>query len=62
MLSSSEPSSGDGNSSELEEDEEEVGRGAEVQTVPQTPDQEAFLKEHFVTLADLSSSGRTLQP
>lgn len=25
--------------------------------VPQTPDQEAFLKEHFVTLADLSASG-----
>ncbi len=43
-----------------EEDEEEGGRGAEVgasQLVPQTPDQEAFLKEHFVTLADLSGSG-----
>lgn len=57
-----EPSSVDGNSSELEEEEEEVGRGAEVQTVPQTPDQEAFLKEHFVTLAHLSSSGRSRQP
>lgn len=52
----------DGNSSELEEDEEEGGRGrggevGPTQLVPQTPDQEAFLKEHFVTLADLSSSG-----
>ncbi|XP_034381149.1 mitogen-activated protein kinase-binding protein 1 isoform X2 [Cyclopterus lumpus] len=59
-----EPLSVDGNSSELEmeEDEEEEGGGgaAEVTTpqiVPQTPDQEAFLKEHFVTLADLSGSG-----
>nr|XP_046268092.1 mitogen-activated protein kinase-binding protein 1 isoform X2 [Scatophagus argus] len=55
-----EPLSGDGNSSELEEDEEEGGRGGEVkasQFVPQTPDQEAFLKEHFVTLADLSGPG-----
>ncbi|KAK2826845.1 hypothetical protein Q5P01_021059 [Channa striata] len=57
-----EPLSVDGNSSELEE-EEEGGRGGcvkEAETsprVPQTPDQEAFLKEHFVTLADLSASG-----
>ncbi|XP_070835668.1 mitogen-activated protein kinase-binding protein 1 isoform X2 [Chaetodon trifascialis] len=54
-----EPLSVDGNSSELEDDEDEGGRG-EVrasQLVPQTPDQEAFLKEHFVTLADLSASG-----
>ncbi|XP_070776044.1 mitogen-activated protein kinase-binding protein 1 [Enoplosus armatus] len=56
-----EPLSVDGNSSELEmeEDEEEGGRGGQVrssQLVPQTPDQEAFLKEHFVTLADLSGS------
>lgn len=34
-----------------------MGREAEGQKVPQTPDQEAFLKEHFVTLADLSNSG-----
>ncbi|XP_075941322.1 mitogen-activated protein kinase-binding protein 1 isoform X2 [Anarhichas minor] len=38
-----------------------AGRGAKEvvssQLVPQTPDQEAFLKEHFVTLADLSGSG-----
>lgn len=50
----------DGNSSELEEDEEEGGRGKEggdCHFVPQTPDQEAFLKEHFVTLADLSCPG-----
>ncbi|KAM9341611.1 mitogen-activated protein kinase-binding protein 1 [Symphorus nematophorus] len=61
------PLSVDGNSSELEDDEEEGGRGgrgggvggAEVRTqvVPQTPDQEAFLKEHFVTLAELSVTG-----
>ncbi|XP_074547838.1 mitogen-activated protein kinase-binding protein 1 isoform X2 [Halichoeres trimaculatus] len=48
----------DGHSSELEEDEEEETRGGQVsQCVPQTPDQEAFLKEHFVTLADLSVTG-----
>lgn len=55
----------DGNSSELEEDEEEAAGGGAAggggvraaQLVPQTPDQEAFLKEHFVTLADLSGSG-----
>lgn len=48
----------DGNSSELEENEDDGGRGGGAsQFVPQTPDQEAFLKEHFVTLADLSSSG-----
>lgn len=59
-----EPLSVDGNCSELEdEDEEEGGRVegvGEVEVshlVPQTPDQEAFLKEHFVTLADLSASG-----
>ncbi|KAM6912799.1 mitogen-activated protein kinase-binding protein 1 [Xenentodon cancila] len=56
-----EPLSVEGNSSELEMDEEEVegGRGevAAPQTVPPTPDQEAFLKEHFVTLADPSASG-----
>ncbi|KAL7380574.1 hypothetical protein ABVT39_020004 [Epinephelus coioides] len=72
-LEPTEPLSVDGNSSELEmeEDDEEGGRGGrggrggggtggEVrasQVVPQTPDQEAFLKEHFVTLADLSGSG-----
>lgn len=57
-----EPLTVDGNSSESEEDEEEGdrGRGGEVGTsevIPKTPDQEAFLREHFVTLADLSSSG-----
>ncbi|XP_047201020.1 mitogen-activated protein kinase-binding protein 1 isoform X3 [Girardinichthys multiradiatus] len=57
-----EPLSVDGNSSELEmeeKDEETQGcRGDRTpQVVPQTPDQEAFLKEHFVTLADISASG-----
>ncbi|KAM4723696.1 mitogen-activated protein kinase-binding protein 1 isoform 2-T2 [Anableps anableps] len=58
-----EPLSVDGNSSELEmeEDEDEERQGSREdgtpQVVPQTPDQEAFLKEHFVTLADLSASG-----
>lgn len=59
FLSDSEPTeqlSVDGNS-ELEEEEEGMGGGEDVessQPVPQTPDQEAFLKQHFVTLADLS--------
>uniref|UniRef100_G3NIK6 Mitogen-activated protein kinase binding protein 1 n=1 Tax=Gasterosteus aculeatus TaxID=69293 RepID=G3NIK6_GASAC len=44
----SEPLSVDGNSSE------DVMTS---QLVPQTPDQEAFLKEHFVTLANLSKPG-----
>ncbi|XP_067335664.1 mitogen-activated protein kinase-binding protein 1 isoform X1 [Channa argus] len=59
-----EPLSGDGNSSEMEEEEEEeggtggcIGEAEMSHLVPQTPDQEAFLKEHFVTLADLSASG-----
>ncbi|KAM8916663.1 mitogen-activated protein kinase-binding protein 1 isoform 2-T2 [Spinachia spinachia] len=59
-----EPLGVDGNSSELEEDEEEEGGAAGAvadvttsQLVPQTPDQEAFLKEHFVTLANVSNSG-----
>ncbi|XP_061093161.1 mitogen-activated protein kinase-binding protein 1 isoform X2 [Conger conger] len=58
-----EPLSVDGNSSELEGEEleeeleeEGVGRGVVSGVVPQTPDQEAFLKQHFETLADLSSS------
>ncbi|KAG5857176.1 hypothetical protein ANANG_G00016330 [Anguilla anguilla] len=59
-----EPLSVDGNSSELEGEEleeeleeEGVERGVANGVVPQTPDQEAFLKQHFETLADLSSSG-----
>ncbi|KAM4542493.1 mitogen-activated protein kinase-binding protein 1 isoform 2-T2 [Odontesthes bonariensis] len=57
-----EPHSVDGNSSELEieDEEDEGGRGCgqvgASQLAPQTPDQEAFLKEHFVTLADPSAS------
>lgn len=63
-----EPLSEDGNSSELEIEEEEVvgrqrreGAGGS-QNVPQTPDQEAFLKENFVTLADPSASGTEPEP
>ncbi|XP_061598918.1 mitogen-activated protein kinase-binding protein 1 isoform X3 [Cololabis saira] len=56
-----EPLSVEGNFSELEMEEEEVeggqGEVAGPQPVPPTPDQEAFLKEHFVTLADPSASG-----
>ncbi|XP_047193722.1 mitogen-activated protein kinase-binding protein 1 isoform X4 [Scophthalmus maximus] len=49
----------DGNSSEPEvEEDEDGGAGVGVsQQVPQTPDQEAFLKKHFVTLSDLAGSG-----
>ncbi|XP_026142279.1 mitogen-activated protein kinase-binding protein 1 isoform X1 [Carassius auratus] len=56
-----EPLSVDGNSSELDmedldEEEEEGLRKNEVQTsVPQTPDQEAFLKRHFANLSDLNN-------
>ncbi|XP_034153235.1 mitogen-activated protein kinase-binding protein 1 isoform X2 [Esox lucius] len=55
-----EPLSVDGNSSELDmeelEEEEERGRGEAQGTtaVPQTPDQEAFLKQHFGNLAELN--------
>ncbi|KAG7277775.1 hypothetical protein CRUP_023063 [Coryphaenoides rupestris] len=58
-----EPLCMDGNSSDLEEEEEEAlggrgGGGVQVkQLAPQTPDQEAFLKQHFVTLADDTPSG-----
>lgn len=46
----------------MEEEEEEEERQASrdnrtPQVVPQTPDQEAFLKQNFVTLAQLSESG-----
>ncbi|CAG5866970.1 unnamed protein product [Menidia menidia] len=57
-----EPLSVDGNSSDLEiEDEEDrggrrCGEAGASRRVPQTPDQEAFLKENFVTLADPSAS------
>uniref|UniRef100_A0A8C2CQW7 Mitogen-activated protein kinase binding protein 1 n=1 Tax=Cyprinus carpio TaxID=7962 RepID=A0A8C2CQW7_CYPCA len=59
-----EPLSVDGNSSELDmedldEEEEDSLRKNEVQTpVPQTPDQEAFLKRHFANLSDLNNPGR----
>jgi len=61
-----EPLSVDGNSSELDmedldEEEEDSLRKNEVQTpVPQTPDQEAFLKKHFANLSDLNKPGRVL--
>ncbi|XP_055087127.1 mitogen-activated protein kinase-binding protein 1 isoform X2 [Periophthalmus magnuspinnatus] len=56
--------SADGNSSDLEEEEERpvAGRGRttagrdRTEHVPQTPDQEAFLKEHFGTLAEPKGS------
>ncbi|XP_072545475.1 mitogen-activated protein kinase-binding protein 1 isoform X2 [Salminus brasiliensis] len=57
-----EPLSVDGNSSELDledldEEEEESLRKNEAKTsVPQTPDQEAFLKTHFGNLTDFSTS------
>ncbi|XP_051579390.1 mitogen-activated protein kinase-binding protein 1-like isoform X2 [Myxocyprinus asiaticus] len=57
-----EPLSVDGNSSELDmedldEEEEDSLRKNEVQTpVPQTPDQEAFLKRHFANLSDHNNS------
>ncbi|XP_047197692.1 mitogen-activated protein kinase-binding protein 1 isoform X2 [Hippoglossus stenolepis] len=46
----------DGHSSELEVEEMEEDVDGVSQQVPQTPDQEAFLKEHFVTLSHLSGS------
>uniref|UniRef100_W5N198 Mitogen-activated protein kinase binding protein 1 n=1 Tax=Lepisosteus oculatus TaxID=7918 RepID=W5N198_LEPOC len=56
-----EPLSVDGNSSELEgeelEEEEEFVGGVVERAVPETPDQEAFLKQHFETLADHSNTG-----
>ncbi|XP_022528685.2 mitogen-activated protein kinase-binding protein 1 isoform X1 [Astyanax mexicanus] len=57
-----EPLSVDGNSSELdmedleEEEEESPRKGGANTSVPQTPDQEAFLKTHFGNLTDLSTS------
>lgn len=42
---------------EEEEDDDDEGAGLSQQ-VPQTPDQEAFLKQHFVTLAELCSAGK----
>ncbi|XP_066525268.1 mitogen-activated protein kinase-binding protein 1 isoform X2 [Hoplias malabaricus] len=57
-----EPLSVDGNSSELdmedlEEEEEESLKRSDTNTlVPQTPDQEAFLKTHFGNLTDLTTS------
>ncbi|XP_014066722.1 mitogen-activated protein kinase-binding protein 1 isoform X5 [Salmo salar] len=58
-----EPLSMDGNSSELDmeelevEEEGGVGRGDAkgMTVVPQTPDQEAFLKQHFGNLAELNN-------
>ncbi|XP_069391275.1 mitogen-activated protein kinase-binding protein 1 isoform X2 [Paralichthys olivaceus] len=46
----------DGHSSDLEVEEDVDGGCGVSQQVPQTPDQEAFLKEHFVTLSHLSGS------
>lgn len=56
-----EPLSVDGNSSELEmEDleEEESQKKTEICcSVPNTPDQEAFLNKNFANLSDFSTSG-----
>uniref|UniRef100_A0AAR2L422 Mitogen-activated protein kinase binding protein 1 n=1 Tax=Pygocentrus nattereri TaxID=42514 RepID=A0AAR2L422_PYGNA len=60
-----EPLSVDGNSSELDiedldEEEDDSLRKSETKTsVPQTPDQEAFLKTHFGNLTDLNTSDST---
>uniref|UniRef100_A0A674F728 Mitogen-activated protein kinase binding protein 1 n=1 Tax=Salmo trutta TaxID=8032 RepID=A0A674F728_SALTR len=63
------PLSVDGNSSELdmeelEEEEGGVGRGEAKGTtvVPKTPDQEAFLKQHFGNLAELKNPGKNKMP
>nr|XP_054597865.1 mitogen-activated protein kinase-binding protein 1 isoform X3 [Nothobranchius furzeri] len=42
---------------EMEQEDEEEEGGKVTQVVPLTPDQEAFLKENFDTLADQSASG-----
>lgn len=58
-----EPLSVDGNSSELdmedlEEEEKESLKKTEIcSSVPETPDQEAFLKKNFANLSDFSTSG-----
>lgn len=58
-----EPLSVDGNSSELEmedleEEEEESLKKTEICcSVPETPDQEAFLNKNFANLSDFSTSG-----
>ncbi|XP_030643725.1 mitogen-activated protein kinase-binding protein 1 [Chanos chanos] len=58
-----EPLSVDGNSSELEiedldeeEEEETLRRSSSKISIPQTPDQETFLKKHFGNLSDLNTS------
>ncbi|KAM9777987.1 mitogen-activated protein kinase-binding protein 1 [Neosynchiropus ocellatus] len=56
LLADPERLSVDLNSSDLEDDEGRTTLGGPA-VEPQTPDQEAFLKEHFVKLADLSASG-----
>ncbi|XP_041131628.1 mitogen-activated protein kinase-binding protein 1-like isoform X2 [Polyodon spathula] len=54
-----EPLSVDGHSSEgeeLDEEEEEFTGSVSEGAVPTTPDQEAFLKQHFETLTELTSA------
>uniref|UniRef100_A0AAY4BTV7 Mitogen-activated protein kinase-binding protein 1 n=1 Tax=Denticeps clupeoides TaxID=299321 RepID=A0AAY4BTV7_9TELE len=60
-----EPLSVDGNSSELdmedlEEEEEVLGKNEHKLSIPQTPDQEAFLKKHFGDLSEPSNSGNVV--
>ncbi|XP_046712603.1 mitogen-activated protein kinase-binding protein 1 isoform X3 [Silurus meridionalis] len=64
-----EPLSVDGNSSELdmedleEEEEEALRKTSEICCfVPETPDQEAFLKKNFANLSDFSTSGGPTSP
>lgn len=47
---------------DLDEEEDDTLKNSEVQTpVPQTPDQEAFLKKHFANLSDLNTAGMLYQ-
>uniref|UniRef100_A0AAY4BVT4 Mitogen-activated protein kinase binding protein 1 n=1 Tax=Denticeps clupeoides TaxID=299321 RepID=A0AAY4BVT4_9TELE len=62
-----EPLSVDGNSSELdmedlEEEEEVLGKNEHKLSIPQTPDQEAFLKKHFGDLSEPSNSAFRPRP
>ncbi|XP_061762005.1 mitogen-activated protein kinase-binding protein 1 isoform X2 [Nerophis ophidion] len=56
----SSPDPGAEDSEQLSEDGDSLDEEVDAGLVPQTPDQEAFLKKHFVTLADVADgSSRT---